>query len=96
MPPAIVWKRKKKEAEDTARLLTGKTLKLSAKAGQGGRLFGSVTTKGGRGRAEKGSSGRGGQAENRHGGHQGLPVPMKAVIKLAQGITAKMTVMVSE
>ena len=35
----------KKEAEDTARLLTGKTLKLSAKAGQGGRLFGSVTTK---------------------------------------------------
>ena len=35
----------KKSAQAAAGLLTGKTLKLTAKAGQGGRLFGSVTTK---------------------------------------------------
>lgn len=35
----------KKEAEETKKLLDGKTLKLSARAGQGGKLFGSVTTK---------------------------------------------------
>ena len=60
----------KKEAEDTARLLTGKTLKLSAKAGQPAVRLGH--DQGGRGRAEKAVPGRGGQAENRHGGHQGL------------------------
>lgn len=35
----------KKTALETAEKLKGKTLKLTAKAGQGGRLFGSVTTK---------------------------------------------------
>ena len=35
----------KKSAQAAAGLLTGKTLKLTAKAGQGGRLFGSVTTR---------------------------------------------------
>lgn len=35
----------KKEAEETKKLLDGKTLKLTARAGQGGKLFGSVTTK---------------------------------------------------
>lgn len=32
-------------AEAAARLLNGKSLKITAKAGQGGRLFGSVTAK---------------------------------------------------
>ncbi len=35
----------KKEAEDAAAKLGGKTVKIIARAGQGGRLFGSVTTK---------------------------------------------------
>lgn len=35
----------KKAAEDAAEKLNGKTIKISAKAGQGGRLFGSVTSK---------------------------------------------------
>ena len=35
----------KKEAEETKKLLNGKTLKLTARAGQGGKLFGSITTK---------------------------------------------------
>lgn len=35
----------KKEAEEAAAKLTGKTLKLTAGRGQGGKLFGSVTTK---------------------------------------------------
>ena len=35
----------KKSAQAAAGLLTGKTLKLTAKAGSGGRLFGAVTSK---------------------------------------------------
>ncbi len=35
----------KKEAEDAAAKLQGKTVKVVARAGQNGRLFGSVTTK---------------------------------------------------
>lgn len=35
----------RKAALETAEKLKGKTLKLTAKAGQGGRLFGAVTTK---------------------------------------------------
>lgn len=35
----------KKTALETAEQLKGKSLRLTAKAGQGGRLFGSVTTK---------------------------------------------------
>lgn len=35
----------KQTAMETAEALKGKTLKLTARAGQGGRLFGSVTTK---------------------------------------------------
>ena len=35
----------KAEAEENAKLLEGKTVKLSAKAGSNGRLFGSVTSK---------------------------------------------------
>ena len=35
----------RKAAEDAAKLINGKTVKLYAKAGTGGRLFGSVTVK---------------------------------------------------
>lgn len=35
----------KQEAEAAAALLSGKTAKIKARAGQGGKLFGSVTTK---------------------------------------------------
>ncbi len=35
----------KQEAEAAAALLAGKTVKIQARAGQGGKLFGSVTTK---------------------------------------------------
>jgi len=35
----------KQAAQDAARLLAGKTLQIKAKAGQNGRLFGSVTAK---------------------------------------------------
>ena len=35
----------KKAAQETAAKLKGQTLKLTARAGQGGKLFGSVTTK---------------------------------------------------
>lgn len=35
----------RKAAQDAAALIDGKTIKLYAKAGQGGRLFGSVTAK---------------------------------------------------
>ena len=35
----------KKQAESTAEALQGKTLKIKARGGQNGRLFGSVTTK---------------------------------------------------
>ena len=35
----------KKQAQETAEKLRDKSVKISAKAGQGGRLFGSITTK---------------------------------------------------
>ena len=34
----------KKAASETAAVLSGKVLKITAKAGQGGRLFGSIST----------------------------------------------------
>ena len=35
----------KKQAQETAAAIDGKTVKLTARAGQGGRLFGAVTSK---------------------------------------------------
>lgn len=85
----------KKNAEDTARLLTGKTLKLSAKAGQGGRLFGSVTTKEA---ADELKKQFGVEVDKRKIEMADIKAfgSYQAVIKLAQGITASMTVMVGE
>ena len=85
----------KKNAEETARLLTGKTLKLSAKAGQGGRLFGSVTTKEA---AEELRRQFGVEVDKRKIEMADIKAfgSYEALIKLAQGITASMTVVVSE
>ncbi len=85
----------KKNAEDTARLLSGKTLKLTAKAGQGGRLFGSVTTKEA---ADELKKQFGVEVDKRKIDMADIKAfgSYQAVIKLAQGITASMTVMVGE
>ncbi len=85
----------KQEAEETARRLSGKTLKLSARAGQGGRLFGSVTTKEVAEELKR-------QFQVEVDKRKIEMADIKAFgsyeisVKLAQGITAKMTVMVSE
>lgn len=42
---AYRMEQEKKQAESTAEALQGKTLKIRARGGQNGRLFGSVTTK---------------------------------------------------
>ncbi|NLN82470.1 MAG: 50S ribosomal protein L9 [Clostridiales bacterium] len=42
---AYRMEQEKKQAESTAEALQGKTLKIKARGGQNGRLFGSVTTK---------------------------------------------------
>lgn len=85
----------KQEAEETARRLSGKTLKLSAKAGQGGRLFGSVTTKE---VAEELKRQFQVSVDKRKIEMADIKAfgSYEAVVKLTQGITAKMTVMVSE
>ena len=85
----------KKNAEETARLLTGKTLKLSAKAGQGGRLFGSVTTKE---VAEELKKQFGLDIEKRKIAMADIKAygSYEAEIKFSHGITAKLTVIVSE
>ena len=85
----------KQGAEETARRLSGKTLKLSAKAGQGGRLFGSVTTKE---VAEELKRQFQVSVDKRKIEMADIKAfgSYEAVVKLTQGITAKMTVMVSE
>ena len=85
----------KQEAEETARRLSGKTLKLSAKAGQAGRLFGSVTTKE---VAEELKRQFQVSVDKRKIEMADIKAfgSYEAVVKLTQGITAKMTVMVSE
>lgn len=85
----------KQEAEETARRLSGKTLKLSARAGQGGRLFGSVTTKE---VAEELKRQFQVEVDKRKIEMADIKAfgSYEVSVKLAQGITAKMTVMVSE
>ncbi len=85
----------KQEAEAAAAKLTGKTLKLTARAGQGGKLFGSVTTKEVAEELKK-------QFQLDVDKRKIVMADIKAFgsyeaeIKLPQGISAKMTVMVSE
>lgn len=85
----------KKSAQEAAGLLTGKTLRLTAKAGQGGRLFGSVTTKE---VAEELKKQFGLDIEKRKIAMADIKAygSYEAEIKFSHGITAKLTVMVSE
>ena len=85
----------KKNAQDAAKLLSGKSLKLTAKAGQGGRLFGSVTTKEVAGELKKQF---GLDIEKRKIAMADIKAfgSYEAEIKFSHGITAKITVMVSE
>ena len=85
----------KKNAQDAAKLLSGKSLKLTAKAGQGGRLFGSVTTKE---VAEELKKQFGLDIEKRKIAMTDIKAfgSYEAEIKFSHGITAKITVMVSE
>ena len=85
----------KKSAQAAAGLLTGKTLKLTAKAGQGGRLFGSVTTKE---VAEELKKQFGLDIEKRKIAMADIKAygSYEAEIKFSHGITAKRTVIVSE
>ncbi len=85
----------KKSAQAAAGLLTGKTLKLTAKAGQGGRLFGSVTTKE---VAEELKKQFGLDIEKRKIAMADIKAygSYEAEIKFSHGITAKLTVIVSE
>lgn len=86
----------KQAASELAARLEGKTIKLTAKAGNGGRLFGSVTTKE---IAEAISAEYKADIDKRkvsikddikaYGNYE-------AVVKLYQGISAKITVMVTE
>ena len=87
--------REKKSAQAAAGLLTGKTLKLTAKAGQGGRLFGSVTTKE---VAEELKKQFGLDIEKRKIAMADIKAygSYEAEIKFSHGITAKLTVIVSE
>lgn len=85
----------KKEAQAAADQLNGKSVKIVAKAGQNGRLFGSVTTKE---VAEALKAQFGVEVDRRkitmndvkaHGSYE-------AEIKLLSGISAKITVVVAE
>lgn len=85
----------KKAAEETAAALKGKTLHIQAKAGQGGKLFGSVSTKEVADELKK----------QFHVDVEKRKITMadikafgsyEADIKLLQGISVKVTVMVSE
>ncbi len=85
----------KKEAEEAAKRVSGKTVKVVARAGQNGRLFGSVTTKE---VAEELSKQYGITIDKRKivmadakafGGYD-------AELKFPQGVTAKITVLVTE
>lgn len=85
----------KQEAEDAANRLSGKTVKVTARAGQNGKLFGSVTTKE---VAEALKTQYGVVLDKRK-----IVMPdakafgsYEAELKFNQGVTAKITVMVAE
>lgn len=85
----------KQTALETAEALKGKTLKLTARAGQGGRLFGSVTTKE---VAEALKAQFHVELDKRKISMADIKAfgSYEAEIKLHPGITATITVMVSE
>ncbi len=85
----------KKEAEDNAKLLSGKTVKVVARAGQNGKLFGSVTTK-------EVAQALKAQYQVELDKRKIVMADAKAFgayeaeLKFNQGVTAKITVMVTE
>lgn len=85
----------KKQALESAAILKDKTLKLVARAGQGGKLFGSVTTKE---VAEELAKEFGVKVDKRKIEMADIKAfgSYTAEIKLNQGVTATITVMVSE
>ncbi len=85
----------KKQAKETAEAIDGKTVKLTAKAGQGGRLFGSVTSKE---VAEALTRDFGVKFDKRKIEMADIKAfgSYAAEVKLNFGITAKITVMVTE
>ena len=85
----------KKAAKDTAQAVDGKVLKLTAKAGQGGRLFGSVTAKE---VAEELAAQFGVKLDKRKIQMADIKAfgTYEAEIKLGYGFTAKVSVMVTE
>ena len=85
----------KKAAKETAQAVDGKVLKLTAKAGQGGRLFGSVTAKE---VAEELAAQFGVKLDKRKIQMADIKAfgTYEAEIKLGYGFTAKGSVMVTE
>ena len=85
----------KKAAKETAQAVDGKVLKLTAKAGQGGRLFGSVTAKE---VAEELAAQFGVKLDKRKIQMADIKAfgTYEAEIKLCYGFTAKVSVMVTE
>lgn len=85
----------KQTAQDAATRLSGKTVRVTARAGQGGKLFGSITTKEVSEELKK-------QFDVIVDKRKIAMVDIKAFgsyeaeVKFTQGITAKLTVMVSE
>ena len=84
-----------KAAKETAQAVDGKVLKLTAKAGQGGRLFGSVTAKE---VAEELAAQFGVKLDKRKIQMADIKAfgTYEAEIKLGYGFTAKVSVMVTE
>ncbi len=85
----------KAQAAETAQKLQGQTVKVTARAGQGGRLFGSVTTKE---VAEALAAQFAVEVDKRKISMADIKAfgSYEAEIKLHPGISAKVTVMVSE
>ncbi len=85
----------KKQAQETAAAIDGKTVKLTARAGQGGRLFGSVTSKE---VAEALTRDYGVKFDKRKIEMGDIKAfgSYPAEVKLNFGVTAKITVMVTE
>ena len=92
---AYHMEQEKKQAKETAEAINGKTVKLTARAGQGGRLFGSVTAKE---VAEALTRDYGVKFDKRKIEMDDIKAfgSYTAEVKLNFGISAKITVMVTE
>lgn len=92
---AFHLEQEKKQAQQAAAALEGKTVKLTARGGQNGRLFGSVTTKE---VAEELAKQFQVSVDKRKIAMDDVKAfgSYPAEVRLYQGITAKITVMVSE